>query len=274
MSAMSYPSASFVFQLWCSGDNLTKGLINTVPVSSASPLASWQDGFPIATFNSEEGEGVPPSGADVNGVLNQMSALLAWLNRGGQWKYNSGVTEGYPQGALLQLNDNLTTVICTTSGNTNNPNSNMTGWQLVYPFPVASAAWFSSFCAGGDLSTDFFGGDFSTYFSISDGNLVCLKSCTLKIDFHANQTTNESAGQNESIAVTLVTTGTTVGNATLSAPCHALSTVPGGDFVLTAQSSLSQVLTFGVGDTLTPSVTRSSTGGVATFTSSLTMLVI
>ncbi|OYV42371.1 MAG: hypothetical protein B7X10_06675, partial [Burkholderiales bacterium 21-58-4] len=106
--------------------------INTVPdAPTGSALASWQQGFPPITMTPLGSGGLPPYGADFNGVLNALSANVQWMNAGGTPAYDSTLSTaigGYPAGAVIALSDGYSYVVSTTAGNTNNPNSSMTGW--------------------------------------------------------------------------------------------------------------------------------------------------
>lgn len=122
---------------------------NTIPIASATPLASFSDGFPAVTMLPISGGGVPPAGKDFNGVFYFITAFQAWVNGGGRFKYDSTLSStvgGYPAGAVLMLNDNVSEVICTTAGTTNDPNANMAGWA---PFSGAlSGAGFYQLDSG------------------------------------------------------------------------------------------------------------------------------
>lgn len=104
---------------------------NAIPVASASPLASFADGFPAVTMLPISGGGVPPQGKDFNGLFFYITSFQTWANAGGRFKYDSTLATavgGYAAGCVLILNDNVSEVICVVSGTTNDPNSNMTGW--------------------------------------------------------------------------------------------------------------------------------------------------
>ncbi len=106
------------------------GYINTLPdTPSGSALASWQQGFPPLTMTLAGGQ--PPYGQDFNGVLNALSANIQWWNAGGAPAYDSALSAaigGYPNGAVLALNDGYSYVVSTVSNNITNPNTSMTGW--------------------------------------------------------------------------------------------------------------------------------------------------
>jgi hypothetical protein len=113
------------------GAGAQKGLVNAIPVASASPNASYADGFPILTMTNPTAGGVPPAGADFNGILNSITTFQCWANAGGQYPFNASLAAtigGYPLGAVLQLNGGLGCVVSTVNGNTQDPNAAMTGW--------------------------------------------------------------------------------------------------------------------------------------------------
>jgi len=79
-----------------------------IPISSQQSItkgrASWTDGFPPTTFQPVNSGGVPPFGADFNGVLCQLSQWTQWQNAGGPLYYDASFSSsvgGYPKGATL-----------------------------------------------------------------------------------------------------------------------------------------------------------------------------
>jgi hypothetical protein len=114
------------------------GSKNTIPVASQIGItpgaASYTDGFPPLTRTPIAAGGVPPFGEDMNGVLFDLSAAVQWAQAGGMYRFDSTFSTaigGYPIGATILLDDNITTVKSTIADNTNNPNSSMTGWVVV-----------------------------------------------------------------------------------------------------------------------------------------------
>lgn len=66
--------------------------------------ASWTDGFPPLTFSPIAAGGIPPSGADFNGVFNQMSQWIRWYNAGAPIFHDptfQTAIGGYPKGAIV-----------------------------------------------------------------------------------------------------------------------------------------------------------------------------
>lgn len=84
------------------------GTKNTIPVESkigVTPgLASFTDGFPPLTMTPLAAGGVPPYGADFNGILNFLSSAVRWSQAGGRYRYDAefaAAVGGYPKGAML-----------------------------------------------------------------------------------------------------------------------------------------------------------------------------
>ncbi|AOR76348.1 gp53-like domain-containing protein [Novosphingobium resinovorum] len=94
------------------------------PTTSDAP-ASLFDGFPPETFQPVASGGIPPSGADFNGLFNQMTAALRWLAAGGPSLFNAGFSVaigGYPKGAILtSMVDPRNRWVSTVDNNTTDP---------------------------------------------------------------------------------------------------------------------------------------------------------
>ncbi len=108
------------------------GTKNAIPTASQIGItpgaASLTDGFPPLTFTPLAAGGIPPSGADFNGILNLLSANIQWQNAGGQYVYNSAFSTaigGYPTGAVLLSSDGSTEWISTADNNTTDPDSSI-----------------------------------------------------------------------------------------------------------------------------------------------------
>ncbi|AHG75454.1 Tail fiber protein [Mannheimia varigena USDA-ARS-USMARC-1296] len=92
------------------------GLKNTIPETRTDDLAqgaaTYEEGFPQITMTPIAQGGKAPSGKDMNGVLNELSAHIVHLNKGGLYKFDitfAGKINGYDKGAVL-LNDAETAV--------------------------------------------------------------------------------------------------------------------------------------------------------------------
>lgn len=106
---------------------------NTIPVpSQPGGAASFTDGFPALTRTPLAGGGIPPSGLDMNGILNIISAWARWVSAGGVVPYDatfSAAIGGYPKGAtLINASDPTNTWISTVDNNTTNPDAAGAGW--------------------------------------------------------------------------------------------------------------------------------------------------
>lgn len=94
--------------------------------------ATYQEGFPPITFQPLSSSGIPPKGADFNGVLYDITDNIVFLTQGGVYPYNAAYATsigGYPLNARVSLN-NGNIVQSRIANNTNDPNVNMSGWVL------------------------------------------------------------------------------------------------------------------------------------------------
>lgn len=110
-----------------------------VPYAPGSPgRASLTEGFPPTAFVPVASGGIPPWGADMNGILNQATAWLQWAQAGGAPAvYDatfSGQIGGYPAGAVLRASTtgNGRFWISTVDNNTSNPDASGANW-LAFP---------------------------------------------------------------------------------------------------------------------------------------------
>lgn len=104
------------------------GTKNAIPIPSQIGItpgaASLTDGFPPLTMTPVAAGGVPPSGADFNGIFNMITAVQQWQSAGGVFKYDSDFSTaigGYPAGAVLMSTDNKTKWLNLADNNTTDP---------------------------------------------------------------------------------------------------------------------------------------------------------
>lgn len=109
--------------------------VNPIPTASQIGVtpgrASLHDGFPPLTFDPIGSGGVPPFGGDMNGILNEITAIQQWQEAGGFFTYDSGFSTaigGYPKGAVLQSTTFLGFWTSTAENNTSNPDAGGAGW--------------------------------------------------------------------------------------------------------------------------------------------------
>lgn len=89
------------------------GLKNDIPDSRKTGIpnesATYEEGFPQITMTPIALGGKAPSGKDMNGILNELSAHTVYQNQGGVYKFDSAFAEkigGYSKGSLL-INNKL-----------------------------------------------------------------------------------------------------------------------------------------------------------------------
>ena len=113
------------------------GSKNVIPEASQIGItpgaASLTDGFPPLTMTPLAAGGVPPSGLDMNGILNAISAIARWMNAGGGFPFDATFSAdsnvgGYPQGARVLRSDGTGYWLNTVDNNTTNPESSPVGW--------------------------------------------------------------------------------------------------------------------------------------------------
>lgn len=108
------------------------GFIRSIPTPSQQGItagaASFTDGFPPLNFQPVASGGVPPSGQDMNGILNFVTSWTRWMAAGGPVRYDvtfatdPGVN-GYPAGALIQSSTVGTFYTNLSDSNQTNPDA-------------------------------------------------------------------------------------------------------------------------------------------------------
>ena len=132
---------------------------NLIPVPSqigVSPeLASFTTGFPPATRTPRTSGGIPPRGLDMNGILYMATAHIAWQAAGGSYAFNIDVVTvqgGYAVGAIVQSASDPTKFFYNTlAGNTNNPDSVLTGWTSFSPMAMPVGTQAATVAAGAQV---------------------------------------------------------------------------------------------------------------------------
>lgn len=122
-----------------------EGLKNTIPETAnentAANAATYSKGFPAVTMTPIAVGGQPPSGKDMNGILYELSSHIAYMNKGGQYKFDADFCEevgGYDVGAVVQSDDGLTLYANQSPKNKTNPNSRSSkGWKII----ASDAVW-------------------------------------------------------------------------------------------------------------------------------------
>ena len=118
--------------------------IRPIPVASQQAItpgaASLTDGFPPLNFSPVAAGGIPPFGQDFNGILNEATAWLQWVQAGGSVPYFDATFAtqigGYPQGAFLQATSGFGAFwISNVDNNINNPDTTGINWTA-FPGPT------------------------------------------------------------------------------------------------------------------------------------------
>jgi len=131
----------------------SSGTKNTIPVDSqigiTAGAASFTDGFPPLTMTSVSAGGVPPYGADFNGILNAITVAIRWNTAGSGYPFNSDFASsvaGYPEGALLPASDYSGYWMNTVDANSTAPENSTaetTGWVPGINYGVTSITGLS-----------------------------------------------------------------------------------------------------------------------------------
>lgn len=112
-------------------------LRNDVPVKAtteqtAKGIIGYADGWTSINKLPIDNGGQAPWMEDINGVLHDITGNISDINKGLPQYFDTDFATsigGYPIGARLCLDDNSEYVVSTIASNSNNPNSNMTGWK-------------------------------------------------------------------------------------------------------------------------------------------------
>lgn len=118
---------------------------NATGTNQASLSEGWNDITSRPITDDPSTTGVPPNRADFNQLGFLATSLICFMQQGGFIQYDStisGYIGGYPKGAVLWVVNNgipQYAVRSTVNNNTNNPASNMTGWEKLTINPSGDA---------------------------------------------------------------------------------------------------------------------------------------
>ena len=126
----------------------------TIPVPSQTGItpgaASYNDGFPPLTMTPLPG-GVVMSGLDMNGILNEATAIDWWKSAGAGFPYSSGYQTaigGYPKGARVLRASGNGYWFSTTDNNMTDPDTGGAGWVPDSAFASVYASAQQTLAAG------------------------------------------------------------------------------------------------------------------------------
>jgi len=125
----------------------SRNVINAnLEAGDASNKATYTYGFPQITMTPKASGGLPPFGRDMNGILYSVTAMLQYMQAGGQYTYDASFATaigGYNQGALVQQADLSGIWVSTADNNTSNPETTGADWMPLdsgsYSFNVTTA---------------------------------------------------------------------------------------------------------------------------------------
>ena len=125
------------------GGNITCPMPQASQISITPGRASWTDGFPPLTFLPGSGGGVPPFGADFNGVLCQLSQWARWYTAAGLFvPYDptfQAAIGGYPANAIVASASIFGRYyISTVDNNLSNPDTGGANWVLLGPTMIGT----------------------------------------------------------------------------------------------------------------------------------------
>lgn len=112
------------------GAGYTRAIPNTTADTTA---ASLNLGFPPACFVDVALGGTPPNGMDFNGIFNEITANIQWVQAGGFATYNSAFSTaigGYPNGAILAMANGKGFWRSTADNNVTDPDTSGAGWVV------------------------------------------------------------------------------------------------------------------------------------------------
>lgn len=140
-------------------NNAGAGYIRPIPedhqaATGTDAPASLHDGFPPETFTPAGSGGIPPAGADFNGLLNQITAGLRWLSAGNPAQFDNAFAAaigGYAKFAMLASTTPGLIWQSTAENNATDPDSGSAANWIPISLRIA---WSSFSNPGGVLFTD------------------------------------------------------------------------------------------------------------------------
>lgn len=122
-------------------EGLRNSIAEDVTETTPANAATYTKGFPAVTMTPIAVGGQPPSGKDMNGILYELSSHIAYINKGGSYKFDADFCEeigGYDIGCVLQSDDSLSLYVNTLPNNKTNPNTNNSrGWKVIASSSIA-----------------------------------------------------------------------------------------------------------------------------------------
>jgi len=108
------------------GGSYIRAIPQASQISITPGAASLTDGFPPLNFIDPTLGGVPPFGQDMNGILNEITANIRWIQAGGDQYYNATFAlgiGGYPANGLIRSADSSSWWRSLADNNQTNPDA-------------------------------------------------------------------------------------------------------------------------------------------------------
>jgi hypothetical protein len=119
------------------GRDAVPDMVNDIPsdpIVAEPQRASFKQGFPSITTIPLVAGGIPPEGQDFNGILRDITEHIVHQNKGGMYKFAPEVVAagGYPKGAVLSANDDLSLWVSLQNNNVQDFNTGTpTQWARI-----------------------------------------------------------------------------------------------------------------------------------------------
>ena len=119
-------------------------------------------GSPPETFLAPGAGGTPPLGEYFNGLMNQVTACLRWIQAGGVFQYDAAFQTaigGYFKGAIVKNAAGTGFWTSTVENNLTNPDAGGAGWVVLQPntYPWSAITGAPSFVQHSEFSSQIVG---------------------------------------------------------------------------------------------------------------------
>lgn len=185
------------------GQSAGANYIRTIPTPSqigiTNGAASFTDGFPPLCFEQPGVGGAGPWGSDFNGILNQITGGLQWLQAGAPLYYDSAFATaigGYPKGAIVTSMTLGWLWQSLVDNNTTNPDTGGANWTLLFPQRlVAPVTVYVNASTGSDTNAGTSGAPWQTFArAIQYINQINTNGFAVTVNCTGNFTTGLSVG--------------------------------------------------------------------------------
>lgn len=172
-------------------DQIAPYITATIPLVPGAPgVANFSEGFPAATMIDPTSGGVPPDGADFNGIFYAITSWLAFFQSGQRIAYDATASAafapGYPLGAVLYNPTDKCLYQSTAAANITDPGASVLTWRNLqrplYAASTPSAGAHNNVVLGGpsdyvlDLDTTAGNASYSGFVAQFDGQKLIISN--------------------------------------------------------------------------------------------------